>query len=118
MTTDAAQTRRVLGLLGLGVRGRRAVVGVERVRDAVKKGTVRVAVVAADASRHSLDKIVGLLEARHVPTLRVESAGDLGAAVGRETTAVVGVMDAQLAKGILAAVGTTAALQSGSRRKG
>jgi ribosomal protein L7Ae-like RNA K-turn-binding protein len=91
---------------------------VDRVRDAVKAGTVRVAVLATDASHNSLAKVEGLLDGRRVKTLRVESAQALGAAVGRETTAVVGVTDAQLAKGILAAVEATDALQSGSRRKG
>jgi ribosomal protein L7Ae-like RNA K-turn-binding protein len=115
---DAAQARKVLGLLGLGVRGRLAVVGVDRVREAVKKGTVRVAVLGSDASRHSLEKVERLLTARNVPVLRVGSATELGGAVGKESTAVVGVVDAGLAAGIFAAVGATDAVQSGSRRKG
>lgn len=115
---DAAQERKVLNLLGLGVRGRLAVVGVDRVREAVKKGTVRVAVVADDASVHSREKVTRLLTARGVSVLRIDSASVLGRAAGKETTAVIGVVDAQLAKGVLAAAGSAGALQSGSRRKG
>lgn len=98
---DAAQTRRVLGLLGLGVRARNAIVGVDRVREAVKRGTVRVAVVARDASPNSRQKIEGLLAGRGVPTLYVEDAAALGGSAGRETTTVIGVIDRQLAEGIL-----------------
>ncbi len=115
---DAAQAQKVLGLLGLGVRGRLVLVGVDRVREAVKGGGVRVAVLATDASHHSLEKVERLLVARGVPVLRMGSADALGAAVGRSTTAVVGVTDVQLTRGILAAAQATDAVQSGSRRKG
>jgi ribosomal protein L7Ae-like RNA K-turn-binding protein len=99
---DASTQRRLLGLLGLGVRGRGAVVGVERVRDAAKRGTLVVAIVAPDASRHSLDKVVPLLEARRIRIIEGPSAVVLGNAVGKEATAVVGVTDRALASGVLA----------------
>jgi ribosomal protein L7Ae-like RNA K-turn-binding protein len=113
---DAVIERKVLGLLGLGVRGRLALVGVDRVKEAVKKNEVRVAVVAADASENSREKILPLLVARGVPTIEVPSAAALGQAAGKETTAVIGVIDAQMAKGILAAAGAEA-MQKGSRRE-
>ena len=91
---------KLLRLVGLGVRGRGAVIGVEQVREGAKKNKVAFAVVASDASRHSLDKIVPLLNARRVRFVEVPSAAELGGAVGRETTAVVGIVDRQLAKGI------------------
>lgn len=100
MTEEAA---RILRLLGLGVRGGLVVVGVEQVRKAVTAGKAKLAVVAADASQHSRDKIIPLLRARHVSMIEVASSGALGGAVGRETTAVVGVLDGQLARGIHAA---------------
>lgn len=105
---DEATTQRVLGLLGLGVRGRLALIGVDRVREAVKRGMVRVAVVASDASPNSRQKVDGLLAGRGVPTLEVASAAALGRIAGRESTAVIGVTDVQLAQGILA-VATPAA---------
>src|SRR3978361_1023697 len=91
---------RLLRLIGLGVRGRGAVVGVERVREGAKKNKVAFAIVAMDASRHSLDKVIPLLNARRVRFVEVPSAAELGGACGRETTAVVGIVDLQLAKGI------------------
>lgn len=92
--------KKVLGLAGLGVRGRLAVIGVERVREAAAKGTLKLAIVARDASKNSLDKVVPLLNAKHVMILDGISAASLGAAVGRDATAVIGIIDAQLAKGI------------------
>jgi len=96
---DAAW-KKVLGLVGLGVRGRLAVIGVERVREAAAKGTLELAIVARDASKNSLDKVVPLLEAKKVRIVDGISAARLGAAVGKDVTAVVGIVDAQLAKGI------------------
>jgi ribosomal protein L7Ae-like RNA K-turn-binding protein len=97
---NAEVTRRMLRLVGLGVRSRGAVVGVEQVREAARKGKLALAVVAHDASEHSIAKVVPLLEARHVRVVRAPSATDLGNAVGRQQTTAVGIVDRQLAKGI------------------
>jgi ribosomal protein L7Ae-like RNA K-turn-binding protein len=95
-----AERQRLLRLIGLGVRARTAVVGVEQVRHAAKKGTLAFAVIAPDASHNSLDKLVPLLRARGVRFAGSVSATELGAAVGRTSTAAVGIVDRQLAKGI------------------
>jgi ribosomal protein L7Ae-like RNA K-turn-binding protein len=96
---DAAR-QRMLRLIGLGVRGRGAVVGVQQVREAARKGDLAFAVIAPDASQHSLDKLLPLLRARGVRFADVVTASELGAAVGRESTAAVGIVDRQLAQGI------------------
>jgi ribosomal protein L7Ae-like RNA K-turn-binding protein len=97
---DAATQRKLLGLVGLGVRGRLVVVGVEQVREAAQRGKLQMAVVAPDASRHSLDKVVPLLRAKNIRIIEGPSAAALGAAVGRETTAAIGVVDRDLARGL------------------
>ena len=97
---DPAAEAKMLRLLGLGVRGRGAVVGVERVREAAAKGTLALAVVAPDVSQHSLDKVLPLLAAKRVTVIEGPGSVALGHAVGRETTAVVGVTDRNLARGI------------------
>ena len=97
---DVAVRQRVFRLLGLGVRSRGAVVGVEQVRESAKANKLAFAVVASDASTNSLDKIVPLLNARRVRFIEVPSAAELGAAVGREQTAVVGILDRHLAAGV------------------
>jgi ribosomal protein L7Ae-like RNA K-turn-binding protein len=98
---------RLLRLLGLGVRGRGAVVGVERVREAVERGTLALAIYAPDASRHSLNKVLPLLSARGIAVIGGPGAVELGHAVGRETTAVVGVTDPNLAAGIQQILGSS-----------
>jgi ribosomal protein L7Ae-like RNA K-turn-binding protein len=95
-------TRKLLGLIGLGVRGRGAVVGVQQVREAARRGKLQLAIAAPDASSNSLDKVLPLLRARGIDVLSGPSAAELGSAVGRESTAVVGIVDRGLAKGIRA----------------
>jgi len=99
---DDQVRQRLLRLLGLGLRSRGAVVGVQQVREAAKRNKIIFAVVASDASTNSLDKVVPLLNARRVRFVEVPSAAELGAAVGRDTTAVVGIVDRQLAAGVRA----------------
>ena len=98
----AAREQKLLRLLGLGVRARGVVVGVEQVREAARRGKLSLVVVAPDASRHSLQKVVPLLRARRIRYVEGPPAAALGAAVGRESTAAVGVVDPQLARGIRA----------------
>lgn len=100
MTKDGSA---VLRLLGLGLRGRLVSVGVDRTREAAFKGALRLAVVATDASPNSRDKIVPLLSGRGITMIETASADELGKAVGRAATAVVGVLDAKLARGVRAA---------------
>lgn len=97
---NEAVTQRMLRMVGLGVRSRGAVVGVEQVREAAKRGKVALVVVASDASQHSLSKVVPLLVARHVRVVHAPSSSDLGRAVGRDQAAAVGIVDRQLAQGI------------------
>jgi len=102
---DDALRRRLLGLAGLGVRARNAVVGVDRVRGAAQDGSLRLALVAGDVSRHSLDKIVPMLAAKGIRMVDGFTAAELGGVAGKEATAVIGIVDAQLAKGIRGALG-------------
>lgn len=104
---DDGIQRKLLGLVGLGVRARNAVVGVDRVRDAARRNKLRIAIVAPDASRHSLDKVLPLLRARRVPVIEGPTAAALGAAVGKETAAAVGITDSDLAAGVRRLVGLT-----------
>lgn len=99
---NANQVERILRLVGLGVRGRGAIVGVERVREAAKSGKLALALIAVDASKNALDKVLPLLTARRINFIEVPSAAELGAVAGRDQVAAVGVVDPQLANGIVA----------------
>jgi ribosomal protein L7Ae-like RNA K-turn-binding protein len=102
VTPDVAG--RVLSLVGLGIRGRNAVIGVEQVRAAARKGKLALALVASDASSNSTSKVLPLLAARRVKVIEGLSAAQLGSAVGRAQTAAVGIVDWPLAKGIRGAM--------------
>ena len=95
-------------MLGLGLRARTVVVGVEQVRFSVGKRTAKLVFVADDASENSRGKVLPLLKARKVNVIGGVSAADLGAAVGRETTAAVAVVDVALARGIRGALASPA----------
>src|SRR2546423_5283754 len=99
---DALQQRKLLGLIGLGIRGRGAIIGVQQVREAARRGKLHLAIAAPDASSNSLEKVVPLLRARGITIVAGPSAADLGSAAGREATAVIGIVDKGLAKGIRA----------------
>jgi len=101
---DVQTARTLLRLLGVGMNGRLVIVGVQQVRDAAQRGKLKLAVIAPDASHNSLDKVVPMLRAKRIRMIEGPSATELGAAVGRESTAAVGVVDAQLARGIRALV--------------
>lgn len=97
---DAAAERRVLGLVGLGIRARNAVVGVEQVRIAAQKGKLALALVAPDASPNSRKKLLPLLAATRIRVLEGPGAVALGSIAGRESTAAIGIVDAALARGV------------------
>ncbi len=90
----------LLGLLGLGQRGRLLVVGVDAVRDQVRAGKVWCVVVADDASPRAMDKVVRLAVAKGVPLIAGPSAAAIGAQLGKPPVMAVGVRDRALADGI------------------
>ncbi|HEY3133589.1 MAG TPA: ribosomal L7Ae/L30e/S12e/Gadd45 family protein [Gemmatimonadaceae bacterium] len=99
---DAVMQRKLLALIGLGVRGRGARIGVQQVREAARRGKLQLAIAAPDASSNSLEKVLPLLRARGIAVFVGPPAAELGSAAGRETAAVIGIVDKGLAKGIRA----------------
>ena len=94
-----------LRLLGLGARARRVVIGVTGVRAQLQRGTLAGVVLAADASPRTREKVERLALARGVPVVRGPAAERLGAGLGRAAVQAVGVVDAGLARGLVASSG-------------
>jgi ribosomal protein L7Ae-like RNA K-turn-binding protein len=92
---------RLLGLVGLGYRGRRVVVGVEAVRKELQAGKCWCVVVAEDASPRTVEKVVRLATAKGVPLLPGPSAVAIGAQLGKPPVMTVGVRDRALASGMV-----------------
>ncbi len=93
--------RGLLGLIGLGYRGRRIVVGVDGVRKELQAGKCWCVVVAEDASPRAIDKVVRLATAKGVPLLPGPSAAAIGAQLGKPPVMAVGVRDRALAGGMV-----------------
>jgi ribosomal protein L7Ae-like RNA K-turn-binding protein len=94
-------TDALAGLLGLGARGRRLVIGVAGVRARLQRGTVAAVVLARDASPRTREKVERLALARRVPVLVGPVAAQLGQSLGRAPVQAVGVEDRALARGLL-----------------
>ena len=92
---------RLLGLLGLGYRGRRVVVGVDAVRKELQTGKIWCVVLAEDASPRAVDKVVRLAAAKGVPTIPGPRAAAIGAQLGKPPVMAVGVRDRALADGMV-----------------
>ena len=95
-----APPERILGLLGLGLRGGRVVVGVDRIRQGLQGGQFACLVVASDASPRAQDKVVRLARARGVPMIVGPTADAIGMRLGRPGVMIVGVLDRALAQGL------------------
>jgi ribosomal protein L7Ae-like RNA K-turn-binding protein len=91
----------LLGLIGLGYRGRRIVVGVDGVRRELQAGECWCVVVAEDASPRAVEKVVRLAAAKNVPLLAGPSAAAIGAQLGKPPVMAVGVRDRALAGGMV-----------------
>ncbi len=97
-------TEGVLGLVGLGMRAGSVVVGINGVRAALKRGELRLVVVAGDSSERTGDKVVRLARARGIPLVEGPSAALMGQSLGRGEVQAIGVRDDRLAAGIEARV--------------
>ncbi len=91
----------LLGLLGLGYRGGRIVVGVDAVRSELQRGKCWCVVVAEDASPRAVEKVVRLATAKQVPLVPGPSAAAIGAQLGKPPVMAVGVRDRALAGGMV-----------------
>jgi ribosomal protein L7Ae-like RNA K-turn-binding protein len=91
----------LLGLIGLGYRGRRVVIGVDGVRKELQAGKCWCVVVAEDASPRAVEKVVRLASGKNVPLLTGPSAAAIGAQLGKPPVMAVGVRDRALASGMV-----------------
>lgn len=94
---------RLLGLLGLGERGGRVVIGVDGTRAVLQRNDCAVVVMAEDASPRAVAKVRALAAGKGVTVITGPSADRLGARLGRPPVMVVAVRDRALAAGLLAA---------------
>ncbi len=92
-------------MLGLAMRAGRVIIGTEQVCIALKKGKVRLALVARDASLSTKKKIAVKCEFYGVTSVEIPiDATELGALLGKTyAPAAVGVTDEGFARELIAA---------------
>ena len=93
---------KLVSLIGLGIKARRVVVGTDGVRNGLKRGSVRLVVVARDHSQRTKEKVVRLARGRGVEVVVGPEAAELGRLAGVRSVQVIGVTDPNLASGISA----------------
>jgi len=93
---------KITRLLGLGLRAGNVVIGVAGVRAGLQRGKVVCVVLASDAGPRTLEKVGRLADGKKVPVLRGPDAQELGEGLGKPPVQAVGVMDAALARGLIA----------------
>ena len=115
---------RALNLLGLARRAGRAVVGTKAVREAAKRRSLALSLVAADAGDNARQRVVPVFESTGTRWMECGSAAELGRAVGRDRAVVVGIADARLGERIAevldpmaAQSGASGEVQASSRRE-
>jgi len=87
-----------LALLGIAQRAGAVVKGTDATRRSLRKGEVRLVVLAEDGSETQRGKVLPLARARGVPWRKLGDRVQLGAAVGSGPLTAVGVTGPSLAK--------------------
>jgi ribosomal protein L7Ae-like RNA K-turn-binding protein len=90
----------IRGLLGLARRAGRLSVGSRETRLALRRGEIRLVLLAEDASPRDRERLVRVAEEEEVPSHVVGTRAALGAAIGRDAVAVVGVRDRGMAEAL------------------
>jgi ribosomal protein L7Ae-like RNA K-turn-binding protein len=90
--------------LGLAQRAGKLVSGEEAVEAAVRRGRVRLVIIAADASSNTKAKFSNMAGHRRIDYVLVGDKDTLGKAIGKPQRAVIGVVDrgfASLIRGLV-----------------
>jgi ribosomal protein L7Ae-like RNA K-turn-binding protein len=92
----------IRGLLGLARRAGRLSIGSRETRSALRRGEVRLLILAEDASPRDRERLARVAAQAGVPAHVAGTRAALGAAIGRDEIAALGVRDPHMA-GALAA---------------
>lgn len=94
-----------LALLGIARRAGAVVKGTDATRRALRRGEVRLVLVARDGSETQRKKVFPLVRSQGVKWRSLGDRAELGSAVGREPLTMVGVTDSGFAKSLLERLG-------------
>ena len=93
----ARREMEALKLVGLTRRAGRAVIGRKAVREAARRGSLYLALVARDAGDNARSRVVPVFDATGTTWLPCGSHAALGRSIGRDRVVVIGIADPRLA---------------------
>lgn len=97
-------THKWISLLGLAARARKLVTGEELVIKEVRRKSVKMVLLSADASELTKKKILDKCAHYHVPVRIVADRKTLGHAIGKDERVVIGIIDDGFAKKVTALI--------------
>ena len=92
-----------MALIGIGQRAGKLVSGAQAVKSCLKRGWVKLLLMANDASPQSVQAIKRLAAIKAVPVITYGSKDDLGRLIGKSSRSALAVTDEHIAKGIIEA---------------
>jgi ribosomal protein L7Ae-like RNA K-turn-binding protein len=91
------KTEKIRGLLGLARRARALTVGSRETRAGLRRGDVRLVLLAGDGSERDRSRLLRAAREAGTPARIAGSRAELGSSLGRGEVAVCGVTDPHLA---------------------
>lgn len=92
---------KIMGLIGLCSRARKIVFGTDACVEQIIKNSIKLVVVAKDASERTIRKIKEICEENKIPFYNILSIQEISKAIGKENKAVIGVKDKNIADEII-----------------
>ncbi len=86
----------ILRFLGLAMRAGKCVSGFDMVSSSLRRGEVKLLIIAEDISRNTLDKLLDTISSlkKDAPdAYRFASSFDLGNAIGKPSRAIIAIVD-------------------------
>lgn len=96
---------KVLSLIGLAYKSRNLVSGDDTVLKELKKGTIKLVIIAADSSENTKKKFRDKCSYRNVQMIEFSTKEDLGKAMGKEFRGIIGIKEKNFSQRILELLG-------------
>ena len=89
--------KKIMGLLGLSARARKISFGTDSTLKEMKRGKIKLLIVAEDASERTKDKFLKNAEKYAIPIIIYGNIKDISNAIGKTNKAIIGVEDVNIA---------------------
>ncbi len=90
----------LLGLIGLAMKAGKVCFGADSVEEEIKKGKVKLIIIATDASERTKNKFIQLGEKYKISVITYELIENLSKSIGKSNKAILGIKDINFVKSI------------------